>query len=201
MTDGVGRGNAFALAVGRAARCANDRVNAVAVALRIGQTLEDEHPGPLTHDKAVGTLGIGPGARRRQCADFAKLGEGRGTHIAVDAAGNHRIVVVLVQPLHGRRYCRHGRRAGGITHIVGAAQIEERCHATGDDVGQLARHGVFGNGRQALAHPGSCFLDNRFAQILRQGTKTGGVCQLLGKFGEQHPQRGYVVPIARHGVA
>ena len=42
LPDGIGSGNALALAIGRSAHTANNRVDFVAIALRIGQPLEQE---------------------------------------------------------------------------------------------------------------------------------------------------------------
>ena len=78
LADRVGRRNALSLAVARSADAAQHGVDLVAIALGIGQTLEQEDRGAFAHDEAVGSLGVGAGAGRRERADLAELDEGRG---------------------------------------------------------------------------------------------------------------------------
>ena len=77
-------------AVARAADAAEHGVDAVAVALGVGQALEQEQRRALAHHEAVGAVGVRPRAGRRQRADLAELHEGRRAHVAVDAAGDGR---------------------------------------------------------------------------------------------------------------
>ena len=95
LADRVGRGNALALAVAGSAHAAQHGVDLVAVALGIGQTLQQEDGGAFAHDEAIGSLGIGTRAGRRERADLAELDEGRSAHVAVNAAGDGHVKIVL----------------------------------------------------------------------------------------------------------
>ena len=77
LADRVGRGDALALAVAGAADAAQHGVDAVAVALGVGQALEHEQRGALAHHEAVGAGVERPGAGGRQRADLAELHERR----------------------------------------------------------------------------------------------------------------------------
>ena len=75
LANRVGRGNALALAVARSADAAQHGVDLVAVALGIGQALQQKDRGAFAHDKAVGSFGIGASAGGRERADLAELDE------------------------------------------------------------------------------------------------------------------------------
>ena len=90
---GFGRRDALALAVAGAGDATNHRVDAVAVALGVGQPLQQERAGALTHDEPVGPVAERPRAGRAERADLAELHEARRAHVAVDAAGEHGVAV------------------------------------------------------------------------------------------------------------
>ncbi len=131
----VGRGNTLALAVAGACDTADNGVDLVAVALGVGQPLEQERAAAFTHDEAIGSRTKGAAARSAQRTDFAELDEARCAHVAVHAACDHGIglpgIERLTRGLHGsKRGC-----AGSVGNEVGAAQIEYIGHAPGHNVG------------------------------------------------------------------
>ena len=103
LADWVGRGDALALAVARAADAAQHGVDFVPVAFGVGQALEQEDRGAFTHDEAVGALRKGPRAGGRERTDLAELHEGRRTHVAVDAAGDRHVEIVRAPVLRPPR--------------------------------------------------------------------------------------------------
>ena len=103
LADRVGRGDALALAVARPADAAQHGVDLVAVALGIGQALQQEDRRAFAHDEAVGALGVGPRAGRRERADLAELDEAGDAHVAVDAAGDRHVEIVLAPALRPPR--------------------------------------------------------------------------------------------------
>ena len=125
----------------------------VPVALGVGEALEGHHAHALTDDRAVRALRerpavAGRGERRRL----------RETHVhhhvveRVDAAGQHHIRLVQIQPV--QRRLQRGKRtgAGGVGDEVGPAEVEAVGDATGDDVAEqtrertlLPRHIVIGD--------------------------------------------------------
>ena len=84
--DGIGRGDALALAVARSADAAHHGVDLVPVALGVFQALQQEDGAAFAHDEAVGAFGVGPRAGGGERADFAELDECGRAHVAVDAA-------------------------------------------------------------------------------------------------------------------
>jgi hypothetical protein len=201
LADGVGRRDAFAAAVTRTGEAADHSVNPVAVALGVGQPLEHEHRRPLAHHEAVGAVGVGAGAGGRERADLAELGVGRGAHVGVDAAGDHGIEVVFLEPLDGGVERRHRRGTGGVADEVGTVEVEQVGDPAGDDVGQLAGHGVLGDLGQPPAETRLHLLEHATTDVVRQGREAGCVGQLVGDLGEADPQHGAVVLLAGHGVA
>ena len=93
LTDRIGRGDPLAPPVAGATDAAQHGVDAVAVALGVGEPLEHEHAGALTHHEAVGAGVERPCAGGREGADLAELDEARGAHVAVDATGDGGVVV------------------------------------------------------------------------------------------------------------
>ncbi len=90
---------------------------------------------------------------RRERADLAELDEGRGAHVAVNAAADRHVEIVFNQSFgRGADRC-HRRGAGGVTNVVGTVKVENVGNAAGDAVGQFAGHAVFRNFRQAFSHP------------------------------------------------
>ncbi len=47
---------------------------------------------------------------------------------------------------------RHRRCASGVAHVIRPVEVEDVGDASGNAVGQLARHGVFGDFGKVLAH-------------------------------------------------
>ena len=99
--EGVGRSDALAFTIAATADATNHGVNFVAIALCIGQPLEQENDRALTHHKAVCPLGVGAGAIGAKRADFAEFDEGGSPHVALHPAGQHGIEPAGDQPLDG----------------------------------------------------------------------------------------------------
>ena len=102
LADGVRGGDALALAVARAAEPEQHGVHAVAVALGVCEPLQHEQCCALAHDEAVGARVERSGTGRRERADLAELHEAVDAHVAVDAAGDHRVEVTVRQAVDGR---------------------------------------------------------------------------------------------------
>ena len=145
LSDRIGGGDALALAVARAADAAQHGVDLVAVALGVGEALEQEDHRAFAHDEAVGAVGVGTRAGGRQRADLAELDERAGAHVAVDAAGEDGVVVALHEPFDRGADRRHGRGAGRVDDVVRSVEVEEVGDPAGDAVRQLAGHRVFGD--------------------------------------------------------
>ncbi len=107
LADRVGRGNAFSLAVARSAHAAQHGVDFVLIPLRISQTLQQKNGGAFAHDEAVGSFGVRTRAGGRECADLAELHKSRGPHVAINAAGDGDVKIVLHQSLDRRADGRH----------------------------------------------------------------------------------------------
>ena len=145
LTDRVGRRDALALSVRRSRDATNDGVDVLAVPLGVGQPAQDEERRTFAHDEAVGARVERPRACGREGADLAELHERRHAHVAVDAAGDDRVVGVALQALDSRGHSGEPGRAGRVSREVGSAEVEQRRDPPGDDVGQLAGHRVFGD--------------------------------------------------------
>ena len=194
----VGGCDALALAVARAGHAADDGVNPVAIAHGVGQPLEQKRAGAFAHDEAVGPCAKGAAAAVAQCADFAELDEARGAHIAVHAAGNHRVGLAGVERLARGLHCGEGGGAGGVGNEAGAAQIEHIGHAPGHNVGQLARHGVFGNLRQRAVHGRVPLRQNAGARGRGQRCKLGRAMQPVNILGPVDACGGDVLHLTAH---
>ena len=150
LADGIRRRDAFAFAITGAAHAANDRVNGVAGLFGIGKALENEDGCTFAHHEAIGASGIRARAGSGQRADFAKFNVRGRAHVGVDTTGDRGVEIVLRQALDGRTGCRHGRSACRVGHEIRAAEIVQGGDAPGDDIGQFAWHGVFGDLRKTL---------------------------------------------------
>ena len=75
LADRVRRGDAFALAIAGAAHAADHGVDPVAVALGVGQALEQECGCAFAHHKAIGAFAERARAGCAQRADLAELNE------------------------------------------------------------------------------------------------------------------------------
>ena len=201
LADRIRRGNALALAVAAAGHAANDGVDFVAGALGVGQSFKQERARALAHDEAVGAIPKRPRAGSAQRADLAELDKGRRAHVAVDAPGEHGVHLVLVQHLDGRLDSGEAAGAGGVGDKVRAAQVEHVGHTPGDDVGQFAGHGVFGDGRHTLVECGVKLFDERFLGRRGEFGELGCAAQPTDIFGEDDALRGDVVQFAAHGRA
>ena len=201
LADRVGRGNAFSLAVARSAHAAQHGVDLVFVPLSIGQTFKQEDRGAFAHDKAVRPFGIRTSAGCRERANLAELDEARGAHVAVKAAGDYHVVMVLYQSFcRGADRC-HCRCAGGVTNVVGAMEVENVGNAAGNAVGQFAGHAVFRNFRKELSHPIVELARNVAADRFRQRGETGRFGQFAREFRKEHPRHGEIVLFPSDGIA
>ena len=198
---GIGCRDAFAAAVRRAADAAQDGIDRIAVALGVVETFEQEEGSTFTHHETVRPFTVGPRAGGRQGADLAEFGERRGAHIGVDAAGQDGVVIVLLEAFDGGGDRRHGRGAGGVDDVIGAVQVEDVGHPTGDDIGELAGHGVLVDLGQASADAGAQLVDDLPPRRRVELAERGRVLELFGVLGEEDAQRRHVVLVAGHGVA
>ena len=142
LADRVRRGDPLAAPVARAADAADDGVDPVAVALGVGEALEEEERGPLAHDEAVGAVGVGARAGGRERADLAELDEARRPHVPVEAAGEDGVEVPGDEPVDRGAHRRERGGAGRVGDVVGAVEVEEVRDPPGDAV--------------ARARPASC---------------------------------------------
>ena len=108
---------------------------------------------------------------------------------------------MLGQQLDGRLDGGEAAGAGGVGDEVRAAQVENVGDAAGDDVGQLAGHGVFGDGRQGAIHHGVELLHQGHLRVGRQTLELRRGAQPVGVFGEGDALGGDVVHLAAHGRA
>ena len=70
------------------------------------------------------------------------------------------------------------------TTIVGAVEVEYVRDASGNAVGQFARHGVFGNFGKRSLHPVMQFARDVASHRCRQGGEAGAFGQFAGVFGK-----------------
>ena len=200
LTNGIGGRDALALAVARTTGGAHDGVDAIAVALGVFEPFEQEDRGALAHHEAVGPVGVGPGAGGRQRADLAELHIARRAHVRVDAAGEHRVEVVMSEAIESGRHRGHGRGAGRVGHEIGSVQVEERRDASGDDVRQLAGHRVFVDRRETAGDAQTHLFEHGGALRVRQAREARRFGQLVGELGPHDAGGGEVMLIARHRV-
>ena len=187
--------------VAGAAHAADHGVNAVAVALGVGQAFEHKGGGALAHDKPVGAAAKGAGAGGAERADLAEFHKGADAHVAIHAAGDHRVDLLVDQHFHRRLDGGEAGGAGGVGDEVRPAQIEHVGHASGDDVGQLAGHGVFGDGRVGLVDVGMPGGQDRLARGARQPGELRHGGQGMGIFGKDDALIGDEGAFAAHGRA
>ena len=99
LANRIRSGDAFPLAVARSPHAAQNCVDLVVIALRIGQALEQEDRCAFSHHETIGTLCIRTSAGRGQGADLAELYESGGAHVAVDTAGDRHVIMILYETL------------------------------------------------------------------------------------------------------
>ena len=201
LTDRVGGGDPFASAIAGTADAADDGIDPVSVALGVVQALEHQDHGSLAHHKAVGPLCVGPGAVGAEGADLAELDKGGRAHVAVDAPGERGVKLPGDQSLDRGMEGRHGGSAGGVGDKVGAAQVERVGHAAGDDVGQLAGHGILGDAGDAVADLFAHAAQDRQLQVRRELLKVGHGFEGVDVLGQVNAQGGDVVVLPGHGIA
>ncbi len=201
LSDRVRGGDALAFAVASAADAADDGVDAITRLLRVFQALADEHSAALAHHEAVGTRIVRVRTVGRERADLAELDEGGRAHVAVHTAGQRHVVVMVDQAIHRGLQARHARGTGRVRGEVRAAQVVHRGHAASDDVGQLARHGVFGGLGQAPLDLRLQLGEQCFPRGRGQSLEGIDVTERFRVFGEGQAQHRLVVALAAHGVA
>ena len=143
LSLGTGGVHAGGTPVGRRPQPADDRVDLVAVAFGVGEPLERQHADTFADDGAVGAVGeraAVTGRRERRCLREAHVHH----HVVecVDAAGQHHIGLVQIQPVQCRLQRRKRTRAGGVGDEVGTAQVQSVGDPPGDDVAEQAREGA-----------------------------------------------------------
>ena len=105
---------------------------------------------------------------------------------------------MLGQQVNRRFHCRQRPGARGVGDKAGATEVEDVGDAAGQDVGQLPRHGIFGDGGQAAADFRVPILDNCLLQVTRQPGKLAHSFESAGVFGEVDAQAGDVVEFPTH---
>ena len=160
------RGQAQGLAV-RRTRCGLDEaVDAVAIALGVGEALEHDHRHALGDGDAIG--GLVEGFRLAGAGERGGLGEGHegiGRLRGVEAARERDIAAARLQLVDRDADRRERGSAGGVDGVVDATEI----HAVGDtarrDVEQRAGEGFLRPFRQPVPH--------LLAQVLDEARQLG----------------------------
>ncbi len=151
LAFGAGRVDALGTAVAGRADTADDRVDAVAVPLGVGKTLQRDHADALTDEGAVGGVVERP--------DTPAFGQGMGlaeAHVPEDrvfgvgATGDHHLGPAVNQLGHGHPDGRQRCRAGRVDRAVHPAQPHAVGNPTGDHVGQQPREGILLPRRERL---------------------------------------------------
>ena len=176
-------------------------VDPVAVTFGVGEPLEHEHAGALTHHEAVGAGVEGPRAGGREGADLAELDEARRAHVAVDATGDGGVERVVDEPGDGGVDRGERRCARGVDDEVRSVQVEQVGDPSRHAVAQLARHRVLGDLRIAVADQLAELGADRLADIVGQGLERRRLVELAGELGVGDAQRRQVVALAGHRVA
>ncbi len=172
---------------------ADDGQDPVAVALGVGEELEDQDAAALAAAIAVGgrVEGLGPAVRRER-AGLAQRDCLAGGAQQVDAAGERRGALAEAQALAGQVGGDQRRRAGRVQRDAGAAQVEGVGDAVGDGAGRRADPGPRLDARQVLelAPPVVVGADaDEDARVLpgQCGRRDAGVFERLPADLEQHP--------------
>ena len=191
----VGRHDPLAPPIAGAAETSDHGVDAISVPLGIFQPPEEEHGRPLAHDEAIGFVVVGARSGGRQRPDLAELDVRGGPHVGVHAPGEHGVKGPLPQPVHGGGDGGHGGSAGSVGDIVRPMKIEHRRHPPGDDVRQLARHGVLGDSGEPVRNSIPQLLQQSLTSLLGERREAGRPGELLGELGEQDARRSEVVQV------
>ena len=128
LADRIRRSDALALAVGETAHAADDGVNLVAIPFGVGQALEQEEAPTLAHDKAIGAIAKRTAAGGAERPDLAELDEDGRPHVAVNAAGDHGVAMVLGQHFDGGIDGGKTGRTGRVGDEVRPAQVQHIGH-------------------------------------------------------------------------
>ena len=198
LSDGIRRGDAFALAVTRAADAAHDRVNFVAAAFRVFETFNQKCRAAFAHHKTVRAFAERARACCAQRADFAKFHERLNAHVAVHAARNHRVRFAFGQQFPCGVQRRQRRRACGIGNKIRSAQIQHIRYAPRNNVGQFARHRIFCNRRNAPVNHRVKFVENLRAQIGCERLIRGRRFERVRVFGKHNALCGEIMQLAAH---
>ena len=143
-----------AAAVAGGADAADDGIDAVAVALGVGQALQNDDAQPLAQGGAVAVGIEGAGvAARREGRRFAEAGVHEDVVKGIDAAGDDHVGFARRQLQGGQVDGGEGAAAGGVADAVGAAEIEVTADAAGDDVAEETGKGIFLPGDIGIGDP------------------------------------------------
>jgi hypothetical protein len=149
------RGEAEVAPVAGRAHARQHGVDAVAVALGVGEALEHHHRGALAQRDAVGVGVEGAAAPlARQRVDAGEHQVVVDAVVEVGAATEHHVGGAGQQLLDGEVHRGQRRGARGVDRVVGAAEVEAVGDPAGDDVGEHAGEGVLGQARQMLVERG-----------------------------------------------
>ncbi len=201
LPDGIRRGDTLALPVARTTDAANDCVDFVAGGFCVLEAFEQECCRAFAHHEAVGSLVVRARASGRKRPDFAEFREARRAHVAVDTAGQHRVIVALFESADRCADRCHRRGASRIGGEVWPVEVEHRSHASRDDVREFPGHRVFGDIRKVVAHSLHGLVDDRAPHRFRQRLKTRRPSELSRELGEEDAKRGLVVLVASHRVS
>ena len=200
LTAWIGGCDALALSVARRTDTADHRVHPVAIPTRIAQALEDHDARAFAHDEAVRALIKRCGVIGRQGPNLAELGVGGDAHGAIRATRDTHVDITALKCLYGRLNSRHRARTGCIDREFWSTQIKGIGDPARDDVGELARHGVFvDDGEVAL----QTVLEARQDLVLHCRIQLGEGRQTLQRLLEgRHPGSHDVVvrDLTAHGV-
>src|SRR5262249_6568153 len=99
LTDWIRCRDPLPLPVTRTANSTQHSVNFISIALGIGQALEQKDRSTFAHHKAIGALGVGARAGRRECPNLAELDVRRGAHVVINSPGDYQIEILFDKPL------------------------------------------------------------------------------------------------------
>ncbi len=132
--------DALEASVAGGAHSLDDRIYPVSIALRIGETLQNDHAEPLSDHDAFGVFikglnAIFGGESRR----FAEAHVHERRVVRIHASGDHQVCALLHQVAHGHLDGGQRASAGGIHSAVGPAQVEAVGDSAGDHVPKESR--------------------------------------------------------------